>query len=140
MHGKRGNAITMKTIGQLLPAGALLVAIALPGAKAETLAELYEKAKAEKDVVFYSGGPAAPHESRAKLFMEQFPGITVKVTGGFSNVLNQHIEQQMAEKKLAIDMAFFQTVQDFRLTLTSRREGVAEGAASPHGEVEVPAS
>lgn len=113
MHGKRRNAITMKTIGQLLPAGALLVAIALPGAKAETLAELYEKAKAEKDVVFYSGGPAAPHESRAKLFMEQFPGITVKVTGGFSNVLNQQIEQQMAEKKLAVDMAFFQTVQDF---------------------------
>ena len=84
-----------------------------PIARAETLAELYEKAKAEKEVVFYSGGPAAPHENRAKLFMQQFPGIEVKVTGGFSNVLNERIEKQMAEKKLAVDMAFFQTVQDF---------------------------
>src|SRR5262249_1466558 len=80
-------------------------------ARAETLAELYEKAKAEKEVVFYSGGPAVPHENRARLFMQQFPGIEVKVTGGFSNVLNERIEQQMAEKKLAVDMAFFQTVQ-----------------------------
>ena len=63
--------------------------------------------------MFYSGGPAAPHENRAKLFMQQFPGIEVKVTGGFSNVLNEQIEKQMAEKKLAVDMAFFQTVQDF---------------------------
>ena len=50
-------------------------------------AELYEKAKTEKEIVFYSGGPAAPHENRAKLFMQQYPGIEVKVTGGFSNVL-----------------------------------------------------
>src|ERR1700758_1065117 len=82
-------------------------------ARGETLAELYEKAKAEKEIVFYSGGPAAPHENRAKLFMQQFPGVEVKVTGGFSNVLNEKIEQQMADHKLAVDMAFFQTVQDF---------------------------
>src|ERR1043165_3256827 len=97
-----------------LSAGLLLVAAALPQtARAETLDELYQKAKAEKEVVFYSGGPAAPHENRAKLFMQQFPGIDVKVTGGFSNVLNEQIEKQMADKKLAVDMAFFQTVQDF---------------------------
>jgi ABC-type Fe3+ transport system substrate-binding protein len=83
------------------------------GARGATLDELYEKAKAEKEVVFYSGGPAAPHENRAKAFMQRFPGITVSVTGGFSNVLNERIEQQMADKKLAVDMAFFQTVQDF---------------------------
>jgi ABC-type Fe3+ transport system substrate-binding protein len=95
----------------------LLVAATLPpglaGARAETLDELYQKAKAEKELVFYSGGPAAPHENRAKLFMQQFPGIAVSVTGGFSNVLNQRIEKQMADKKLLVDMAFFQTVQDF---------------------------
>jgi ABC-type Fe3+ transport system substrate-binding protein len=82
-------------------------------ASAEPPLELYEKAKAEKELVFYSGGPAAPHENRAKLFMQQYPGITVKVTGGFSNVLNEQIEKQMADGKLAVDMAFFQTVQDF---------------------------
>jgi len=102
-----------KMIDRLAPACAAFAFVATSAAHAETLAELYEKAKAEKEIVFYSGGPAAPHENRAKLFMQQFPGIAVKVTGGFSNVLNEKIEQQMAEKKLAVDMAFFQTVQDY---------------------------
>ena len=101
-----------KLLCRLLPVCAALAALVSP-ARSETLDELYQKAKAEKEVVFYSGGPAAPHENRAKLFMQQFPGIEVKVTGGFSNVLNEQIEKQMAEKKLAVDMAFFQTVQDF---------------------------
>jgi ABC-type glycerol-3-phosphate transport system substrate-binding protein len=107
--------MTSTIVRRLLPA-ALALAAALPltaGARAETLDELYQKAKAEREVVFYSGGPAAPHENRAKLFMQQFPGIAVSVTGGFSNVLNEKIEKQMADKKLAVDMAFFQTVQDF---------------------------
>ena len=96
-----------------LAALAAAAAAAMPRTRPRRSTELYEKAKAEKEVVFYSGGPAAPHENRAKLFMQQFPGIEVKVTGGFSNVLNEQIEKQMAEKKLAVDMAFFQTVQDF---------------------------
>jgi ABC-type Fe3+ transport system substrate-binding protein len=112
-YSKTGNSMMMKSICQFLLSCAALAAIALPVAKAETIAELYEKAKAEKEVVFYSGGPAAPHENRAKLFMQQFPGVTVNVTGGFSNVLNEQIEKQMAEKKLAVDLVFFQTVQDF---------------------------
>jgi len=104
-----------------LALASLAVAALLPfRAGAETLAELYEKAKAEKEVVFYSGGPAAPHENRAKLFMQQYPGIEVKVTGGFSNVLNEQIEKQIAEKRLAVDMAFFQTVQDF---VTWKKQG-----------------
>jgi ABC-type Fe3+ transport system substrate-binding protein len=112
--------MTTKSIASLLPVCAALVMMASSGARGETLAELYDKAKAEKEVVFYSGGPAAPHENRAKLFMQQFPGIEVKVTGGFSNVLNEQIEKQMAEKKLAVDMAFFQTVQDF---VTWKKQG-----------------
>ena len=105
--------MTSKIASCVLVCAALAALLPSHRARAETLAELYEKAKAEKEVVFYSGGPAAPHENRAKLFMQQFPGIEVKVTGGFSNVLNERIEKQMAEKKLAVDMAFFQTVQDF---------------------------
>jgi hypothetical protein len=35
------------------------------------------------------------------------------LTGGFSNVLNERIEKQMADRKLEVDTAFFQTVQDF---------------------------
>jgi ABC-type Fe3+ transport system substrate-binding protein len=83
------------------------------GLQAETLDQLYEKAKAEKSLVFYAGGPAEPHERRAKDFQQRFPGIGVTITGGFSNVLNQKIAQQMTERKLEVDMAFFQTVQDF---------------------------
>jgi len=82
-------------------------------ASAQTLDELYEKAKQEKSLVFYAGGPAAPHEARAAEFQRRFPGIAVSVTGGFSNVLNEKINQQIKAKKLETDMAFFQTVQDF---------------------------
>src|SRR5262245_878089 len=87
---------------------------------AETLDELYEKAKAEKSLVFYAGGPAVPHENRVKEFQQRFPGIAVSVTGGFSNVLNAKINQQMRDGKLETDMAFFQTVQDF---VTWKRQG-----------------
>ena len=108
--------MTTAIIRRLMPASLALAAmlpLAGAGAHAETLDQLYQKAKAEKELVFYSGGPAAPHENRAKQFMQQFPGISVSVTGGFSNVLNERIEKQMADKKLVVDMAFFQTVQDF---------------------------
>jgi ABC-type glycerol-3-phosphate transport system substrate-binding protein len=101
------------TMARLAPAAVAAALLAAGPANAETMQELYDKAKAEKELVFYSGGPAVPHENRAKLFMQQYPGITVKVTGGFSNVLNEQIEKQMADGKLAVDMAFFQTVQDF---------------------------
>ena len=77
------------------------------------LDQLYEKAKLDGALVFYSGGPAAPHENRAKEFMQKYPGIAVSLTGGFSNVLIERIEKQMADRKLEVDMAFFQTVQDF---------------------------
>src|SRR3954453_18552220 len=112
--------MTKTSMVWLLPACTALAMLVAPAARGETLDELYQKAKAEKELVFYSGGPAAPHESRAKLFMAQFPGIEVKVTGGFSNVLNERIEQQIAEKRLAVDMAFFQTVQDF---VTWKKQG-----------------
>ena len=82
-------------------------------AHAETVDQLYEKAKAEKTLVFYAGGPTAPYEGRIKQFQEKFPGIQVSITGGFSNVLNQTIEKQIADGKLEVDLAFFQTVQDF---------------------------
>ena len=53
--------------------------------------------------------------------MQKYPGIKVSVTGGFSNVLNDSIEKQIAAGKLEVDMAFFQTVQDF---VTWKKRGV----------------
>jgi ABC-type Fe3+ transport system substrate-binding protein len=92
---------------------AALFVLGVANAGAETVEQLYEKAKAEKTLVFYAGGPPAPYEARIKQFQEKFPGIQVSVSGGFSNVLNQRIEKQMADGKLEVDFAFFQTVQDF---------------------------
>jgi ABC-type Fe3+ transport system substrate-binding protein len=105
-----------RTAGRLMRiavAAALLTATAQAETRAETIEQLYEKAKAEKSLVFYAGGPTAPYEARIKLFQEKFPGIRVSVEGGFSNALNQKIEQQLSAGKLGVDFAFFQTVQDF---------------------------
>ena len=95
----------------------LLVAACLmllgTAARAETMGQLYQKAKGEGALLFYSGGPVEPYERWAKEFMEKFPGITVKVEGGFSNVLDSKINQQIAAKKMEVDMALLQTVQDY---------------------------
>ena len=51
----------MTTIGRLMPiciATALLTAAA--AVHAETVEQLYEKAKAEQSLSFYAGGPTAP--------------------------------------------------------------------------------
>jgi ABC-type Fe3+ transport system substrate-binding protein len=101
---------------------AVLLGLAVaPPATAQTMDELYEKAKAEASVVFYSGGPVTPYESFAKDFERRFPGLKVSITGGFSNVLNNRIEAQLRDHKLEVDMAFFQTVQDF---VAWKRRGV----------------
>ena len=91
-----------------------IAAIALPFASssAETLDELYAKAKGEKSLVVYAGGPVSNYEPLAREFESKFPGLTVSIEGGFSNVLNQKIEQQFQDKKLEADLVLLQTVQD----------------------------
>lgn len=84
------------------------VAIATPAA-AQSVDQLYAKARGEGALQFYSGGPIAPYERFINDFKQQFPGLTVSITGGFSNVLNAKINDQLHAKKLAVDMAFFQT-------------------------------
>ena len=89
------------------------VLLAAAAGRADTNDQLYAKAKAEKSLVLYTGGPVGPWEARAKAFKDRYPGIEVSITGGFSNVLDQKIEQQLKDKKLEVDIAAFQTVQDF---------------------------
>ena len=96
-----------------LGALACTVSCGMAPAAAETMDELYAKAKPEKAVVFYSGGPVAPYEAFAREFEQRFPDLKVSITGGFSNVLNEKINTQLRARKLEVDMAFFQTVQDF---------------------------
>src|SRR3979490_1578699 len=92
-----------------------IAAIALPFASssAETLDELYAKAKGEKSLVVYAGGPVSNYEPLAREFESKFPGLTVSIEGGFSNVLNQRSEQQFKEGKLQADMVLLETAQDF---------------------------
>ena len=77
-------------------------------ARAETLHELYTKAKTEKSLVIYAGGPVSNYEPLAREFESKFPGLTVSIEGGFSNVLNQKIERQFSDQRLEADMALFQ--------------------------------
>ena len=93
----------------------IIAAVGFTGgaARAQRADQLYAKARDEKTLVLYSGGPAAPYERMAKAFAQNYPGIAVAVTGGFSNLLDRQIDEQLAANKLQVDMAFFQTVQDF---------------------------
>lgn len=107
------SAATARTA--LRAPSALIVAVPLlcAPAGAETLDELYAKAKDEKSLTIYAGGPVVNYEPLAREFERKFPGLSVSIEGGFSNVLNQKIEQQLADRKLVADMVLFQTAQDF---------------------------
>jgi ABC-type glycerol-3-phosphate transport system substrate-binding protein len=86
---------------------------ATSAARAQSLDELYAKAKTEGEISFYVGGPTAPWEERTKGFAEKYPGIKVTIGGGFSNVLDQKVDAQIAAKKLEVDAALLQTAADF---------------------------
>jgi ABC-type Fe3+ transport system substrate-binding protein len=94
-------------------AGATLTALCAVGAAAETIDQIYEAAKAEKTLVLWGAGPSAGYETAARAFEQQYPGVTVTLMGGFSNVLNAKIEEQFSTKKVETDLLVFQTVQDF---------------------------
>ena len=80
---------------------------------AETIDQLYAMAKAEKTLIMWAAASTAGHESAARAFEQQFPGVTVSLVSGFSNVLNAKIEEQVRTKKVEIDLVIFQTIQDF---------------------------
>jgi len=99
--------------GWIATTGAALAAFNCVAASAETLDQIYEAAKAEKTVVLWGAGPTAGYETAARAFEQQFPGVTVTLMGGFSNVLNAKVEQQFSARKVETDVLIFQTVQDF---------------------------
>jgi ABC-type Fe3+ transport system substrate-binding protein len=92
---------------------ALSLACAATPTRAESIDELYAKAKLEQTLSFYGAGPASSHDRWIREFQQKFPGIKVSFTGGLSNGLNQKIEQQLAAGKMETDLAIFQTIQDF---------------------------
>jgi ABC-type Fe3+ transport system substrate-binding protein len=100
---------------------ALLVAAIVMGVRAETLDELYAKAKPEGELHIVGGGPARLYEPWIKEFEAKFPGIKVKLTGGYAGGLAPAIDKQIAAKKLDVDFVTFQAVQEF---YRWKREGV----------------
>jgi ABC-type Fe3+ transport system substrate-binding protein len=89
------------------------LSVAATPARSENLDEIYAAARAEGSFVLYVGGPTAPWEASAKIFEQRYPGIKVSITGGFSNVLDKRIDQQLKEEHLEADTAIFQTLNDF---------------------------
>src|SRR5260221_12486198 len=92
-------------------------AIALTGvaakANAQSIDELYQAAKKEGTLSLNGGGPAGLYEPWVQEFERRFPGIKVKLTADFSNILASIIDREFAEKKLSVDLTIFQTLQDY---------------------------
>ena len=89
------------------------VVLAPLAARAETLDQLYEKAKAEGTLTIYTGAGPSAAKAGADAFEKRFPGIKVEAHGGFSNVLDLEIDQQLKAKKVTADYVQFQTIQDY---------------------------
>jgi ABC-type Fe3+ transport system substrate-binding protein len=100
------------TLRLLLPLAAALAAGASL-ARAQSMDELYAKAKLEQTLALYGAGPTGSHDRWIRDFEQRFPGVAVTLTGGLSNGLNRRIEQQLAGKRMVTDLAIFQTIQDF---------------------------
>jgi len=110
MHEKIAPSVLRLSLWSLVLAAVFAGALS---AQTQNLDTIYEKAKSEGALVLYVGGPTAPWEAVAKDFSARYPGVAVSVTGGFSNVLDKKIDAQLANGKLEIDLAAFQTLQDF---------------------------
>lgn len=93
----------------------LTVSLAWGGklAHAETVQELYDKAKQEKALAFYAAGPAGSEDRWVNEFEQRFPGVHVEVTGGLSPGLSKRVDEQIAQEQMQVDIARFQTIQDF---------------------------
>src|SRR5258707_8904895 len=95
----------------------LVLAITLAGvaakADAQSIDELYQAAKKEGALSLNGGGPAGLYEPWVQEFEQRFPGIKVKLTADFSNILASIIDREFAGKKLSVDLTIFQTLQDY---------------------------
>src|ERR1700751_3848015 len=88
---------------------------------AETLDDLYAKAKQDGALSIYGGGPSRLYEGWIKEFEAKFPGVKVTLKGGYAGGLAPEIDRQIAAKRLEVDFVTFQAVQEF---IRWKREGV----------------
>src|SRR5712671_2034511 len=92
---------------------ALTLASVPARANAQSIDELYQAAKKEGALSLNGGGPAGLYEPWVREFEQRFPGIKVKLTADFSNILAPIIDREIAERKLSVDLTIFQTLQDY---------------------------
>jgi hypothetical protein len=94
-----------------------VLAIALAGiaakVNAQSIDELYQAAKEEGALSLNGGGPAGLYEPWVQEFERSFPGIKVKMTADFSNILAPIIDREIADTRLSVDLTIFQTLQDY---------------------------
>ena len=88
---------------------------------AETLDDLYAKAKQDGTLSIYGGGPSRLYEGWIKEFEAKFPGVKVTLKGGYAGGLAPEIDRHIAAKRLEVDFVTFQAVQEF---IRWKREGV----------------
>jgi ABC-type Fe3+ transport system substrate-binding protein len=80
---------------------------------AQAIDQLYTLAKQEKTLVMWAADPTVDYDSSTRAFEQQFPGVSVLLTRGFSNALDAGIEEQVRAKNGDTDLVIFQTVQHF---------------------------
>jgi len=103
----------LSTAARLFGIAAGFLVCGLAPVRAQSMDELYAKAKLEGTVALYGAGPSDPFKRWIEDFQKQYPGVTVDFTGGLSNELDKKIDQQLADHKGEADVAIFQTMQDF---------------------------
>src|SRR6202048_1344254 len=92
---------------------AITLASIAANANVQSMDELYLEAKKEGALSLNGGGPAGLYEPWVQEFERRFPGIKVKLTADFSNILAPIIDREIAERKLSVDLTIFQTLQDY---------------------------
>jgi Bacterial extracellular solute-binding protein len=102
-------------LSKFLARSALAITLAGVPAKAnaQSIDELYQAAKKEGALSLNGGGLAGLYEPWVREFEQRFPGIKVKLTADFSNILAPIIDREIAERKLSVDLTIFQTLQDY---------------------------
>src|SRR5258705_4111634 len=92
---------------------AIALAVVAAKANAQSIDELYQTAKKEGALSLNGGGLAGLYEPWVGEVEQRFPGIKVKLTADFSNILAPIIDREIAESKLSVDLTILQTLPDY---------------------------
>src|SRR3977135_951029 len=71
-------------------------------ANAQSIDELYQAAKKEGELSLNGFGLAGLYEPWVREFEQRFPGIKVKLTADFSNILAPIIDREIAERNRSV--------------------------------------